>query len=211
MPATSPGRSLKRSFFEDSPELVSPRLLGKLLAHRSRSGWVAGRIVEVEAYLGPHHETPDPAAHSHRGRTPRNLVIFGPPAHAYVYTIYGRYYCMNITCEPEGQAGCILIRALEPVSGLKQMARNRGLEGNVKSSALTSGPSRLCQALGLTRLKHNGLDLLDRESPLQVFDDGHCADDVLVTVRIGLTHAVDLPLRFSIRGNACVSGPKKLR
>ncbi|HUB51006.1 MAG TPA: DNA-3-methyladenine glycosylase [Terracidiphilus sp.] len=211
MIASLPGRLLKRAFFEDSPEIVSPRLLGKVLAHRTRSGWVSGRIVEVEAYLGPHHETPDPAAHSHRGPTPRNLVIFGPPGHAYVYTIYGRYYCMNITCEPEGQAGCILIRALEPVSGLKQMARNRGLDGDAKPSALTSGPSRLCQALGLTRLKHNGLDLLDPVSPLQVRDDGHCAEDVLVTVRIGLTHAVDLPLRFSIRGNKCVSGPKSQR
>jgi DNA-3-methyladenine glycosylase len=211
MKASPPGQLLKRAFFEDSPEHVSPRLLGKVLVRKAKGREpIAGRIVEVEAYLGPHHPTPDPAAHSHRGPTPRNLVIFGPPGHAYVYTIYGRYYCMNITCEPEGQAGCILIRSLEPVSGLKQMARNRGLDGDAKPSALTSGPSRLCQALGLTRLKHNGLDLLAPTSPLQVLDDGFKASDALVTVRIGLTHAADLPLRFSIRGNACVSGPKSL-
>ena len=208
---TAPGKLLKRAFFKDSPEFVAPRLLGKVLAHRTRSGWVSGRIVEVEAYLGPHHETPDPAAHSHRGPTPRNAVLFGPPAHAYVYAIYGQYYCMNTTCEPEGQAGCILIRALEPVSGSKQMARNRGLAGDARPSQLTSGPSRLCQALGLTRAKHNGLDLLDPESPLQVLDDGTSAEDVLVTVRIGISHAADLPLRFSVRGNQCVSGPKSQR
>jgi DNA-3-methyladenine glycosylase len=210
MLASPPGKLLKRSFFEDSPEIVSPRLLGKLLAHRTRTGWVSGRIVEVEAYLGPHHPTPDPAAHSYRGPTPRNQVIFGPPGHAYVYQIYGQYFCMNITCEPEGQAGCILIRALEPVSGIRQMTRNRGLAADAKPGALTSGPGRLCQAMGLTRLRHNGLDLLDPASPLQVTDDGSCADEVLITVRIGIKHAVDLPLRFSIRGNACVSGPKSM-
>jgi DNA-3-methyladenine glycosylase len=206
-----PGRLLKRAFFEDSAERVAPLLLGKVFARRTRSGWIAGRIVEVEAYLGPHHETPDPAAHSHRGPTPRNQVIFGPAGHAYVYSIYGMYYCMNITCEPVGRAGCILLRALEPVAGLKQMARNRGLDANAKPAALTSGPSRLCQALGLTRAEHNGLDLLDKGSALQVLDDGFRADEVVVTVRIGIRHAADLPLRFCIRGHACVSGPKSHR
>jgi DNA-3-methyladenine glycosylase len=205
------GKLMKRAFFEDPPEQVSPRLLGKILARRTRSGWIAGRIVEVEAYLGPHNDPPDPAAHTYRGPTPRNQVIFGPPGHAYVYSIYGRYYCMNISCEPEGQAGCILLRALEPVSGLKQMARNRGLSAGAKPSQLTSGPSRLCQALGLTRDQHNGLDLLDPKSPLQVLDDGFKADQVLITVRIGIRRAVDLPLRFCIRGHACVSGPKSHR
>jgi DNA-3-methyladenine glycosylase len=206
-----PGKLMNRSFFEDPPEQVSPRLLGKVLARHTRSGWLSGRIVEVEAYLGPHNDPPDPAAHTYRGPTPRNQVIFGPPGHAYVYSIYGRYYCMNISCEPEGQAGCVLLRALEPISGLKQMARNRGLSADAKPSQLTSGPSRLCQALGLTRTEHNGLDLLDSKSPLQVFDDGFKADQVLVTVRIGIRHAVDLPLRFCLRGHACVSGPKSHR
>ncbi len=121
-----PGRLLKRAFFEAPPERVAPLLLGKLLVHRTRGGLLAGRIVEVEAYLGPHNDPPDPAAHSYRGPTPRNGVLFGPAGHAYVYSIYGRYFCMNITCEVEGRAGCVLLRALEPVAGLKQMARNRG-------------------------------------------------------------------------------------
>ena len=113
--------------------MVAPRLLGKLLVHNTRSGPLAGRIVEVEAYLGPHNDPPDPAAHSYRGPTPRNKVIFGPAGHAYVYAIYGLYFCMNVTCEAEGQAGCLLIRALEPLgdAGQTEMALNRGLAPGV--------------------------------------------------------------------------------
>jgi DNA-3-methyladenine glycosylase len=234
-----PGRLLKRGFFEAPPEWVAPRLLGKVLARRSRSGWLAGRIVETEAYLGPHDVPPDPAAHSYRGPTPRNLVIFGPAGHAYVYAIYGRYFCMNISCEAEGRAGCVLLRALEPVAGMEEMARNRGLSphgrGPVPSPQrakiarrgprdrgdpglqpgtaareLASGPGRLCQALGLTRLKHNGLDLLDRDSPLQVWDDGFAVREVLVTRRIGIREAAERPLRFALPRCEFVSGPKSL-
>ncbi len=249
-----PGRLLERAFFEAPVERVAPRLLGKLLVNRTRAGLISGRIIEVEAYLGPHNETADPAAHSHRGPTPRNRVLFGPAGHAYVYSIYGRYYCMNITCEMEGQAGSILLRALEPVAGLEQMARNRGLRAlppfslaaaNEKGwrnhaiatakacwngdrgsqpsrresrarqewrslCELTGGPGRLCQALDLGREKHNGLDLLDPESPLQVRDDGGRARRVLVTRRIGISHAVDLPLRFAVPGHPCVSGTRNL-
>jgi DNA-3-methyladenine glycosylase len=117
---------------------------------------------------------------------------------------------MNITCEVEGRAGCVLLRALEPVAGLKQMARNRGLPPSAAARELTCGPSRLCQALGLARKPHNGKDLLHAASPLQVRDDGYSADEVLVTRRIGIRHAVDLPLRFALARNACVSGPKAL-
>jgi DNA-3-methyladenine glycosylase len=205
-----PGRSLKRSFFEASPELVAPRLLGKLLVRRARHGILSGRIVEVEAYLGPHHETPDPAAHSHRGPTHRNSVLFGPAGHAYVYVIYGLYYCMNFSCEKPGHGGGILLRALEPVAGLEQMARNRGLDPGAAPHQLTCGPGRLCQALDITRPEHNGLDLLDSASPLQVRDDGYKVRQVLVTRRIGIRHAADLPLRFAMPGLACVSGPKSL-
>jgi DNA-3-methyladenine glycosylase len=211
-----PGRLLPRVFFEASPEEVAPRLLGKVLAHVTAKGVLAGRIVEVEAYLGPHHRTPDPAAHSYRGPTPRNSVLFGPAGHAYVYAIYGRYYCMNISCEVEGRAGCVLLRALEPLAGVEQMARNRGLVADAAADTklrrqLTSGPSRLCQALGLTRAAHNGCDLLDPASPLQVRDDGYTAGEVLVTRRIGIHEAVDWPLRFTLRGNECVSGARSQR
>jgi DNA-3-methyladenine glycosylase len=212
-PADLPGLLLPRAFFEASPDQVAPRLLGKLLVHQTASGPLAGRIVEVEAYLGPHNRPPDPAAHSHRGPTPRNRVLFGPAGYAYVYAIYGRYFCMNVSCEPEGQAGCILLRALEPVGTpdlLRQMALNRGLLHGVSARQLTSGPSRLCQALGLTRLSHNGLDLLDPASPLELRDDGFTAASVLVTPRIGIKHAVDWPLRFALPDHDCVSGPKSL-
>ena len=206
-----PGDQLARGFFEAPPERVAPRLLGKLLVHRTTAGVLAGRIVEVEAYLGPHNTPPDPAAHAHRGPTPRNSVLFGPAGHAYVYAIYGRYFCANISCETEGRAGCVLIRALQPVAGQAQMALNRGLDPGASPPKLTSGPSRLCQALGLTRLTHNGLDLTDPASALQVRDDGAPEADLLITVRIGISHARDWPMRFVLAGHACVSGPKNLR
>jgi DNA-3-methyladenine glycosylase len=204
------GELLKRAFFEAPPERVARRLLGKVLARRTRSGWVAGRIVEVEAYLGPHERTPDPAAHTYRGPTPRNQVLFGPAGHAYVYFIYGMHSCMNVSCERVGHGGGVLIRALEPVAGLDQMARNRGLAPGAAPQELTTGPGRLCQALGITRSADNGLDLIDPKSPLQLRDDGTRAGPVFVTVRIGIRHAADLPLRFAIAGNAFVSGPKSL-
>ena len=221
--ALAPAKLPKRALFEAPPERVAPWLLGKILAHRTRAGWLAGRIVEVEAYLGPHNDPPDAAAHSYRGPTPRNEVLFGPAGHAYLYSIYGRYFCMNISCEREGQAGCILVRAIEPIAGLKQMARNRGLSSfsfdspNGTAGAkhgtareLTGGPGRLCQALGLTRSTHNGLDLLDSRSQLQLRDDGMSVQRILVTPRIGIRHAVELPLRFALAGHSCVSGPKTM-
>lgn len=195
-----------RGFYEHAAELVAPRLLGKLLVAEARGELLAGRIVEVEAYLGPHNDPPDPAAHTYRGPTPRNLVIFGPPGHAYVYAIYGRYFCLNVSCEPAGQAGCILLRALEPVAGLEQMARNRGVDA-ASLRMLTRGPSRLCQALEITRATHNGLDVTDKHSPLRIVDDGFHVKDVRVTPRIGIRHAVDWPLRFSVPGSVFVSGP----
>ena len=197
---------MDRRFFAEPPEIVAPQLLGKLLARRTPGGWLAGRIVEVEAYLGPHiTATPDPAAHSFRGVTERNRVMFGPPGHAYVYFIYGMYYCVNVTCEPEGLAGCILVRALEPVLGAEAMAANRGLARNAPTAKLTGGPGRLCRALNITRPEHNGLDLLDPNSPLQLRQDGWTQTPIEITPRIGIRHAADLPLRFALAGNACVS------
>ena len=192
-----PGQLVARAFFEDAPEKVAPRLLGKLLVLvDSKTGAaLAGRIVEVEAYLGPHNDPADRAAHSHRGPTPRNEVLFGPAGHAYVYSIYGLYYCMNISCERESLAGCLLLRALEPVTGIAEMARTRGLDEDAPARMIASGPSRLCLALGLTRATHNGLDVTNAKSPLQVREDGFSDPEVVVTPRIGIRHAVDLPLR----------------
>ena len=201
---------LSRDFFLNPPETVAPRLLGKLLARRTDAGWLAGRIVEVEAYLGPHiTATPDPAAHSFRGVTPRNRVMFGEPGHAYVYFIYGMYDCMNVTCEPEGLAGAVLIRALEPLLGLEAMAQNRGLPAPITNLVkLTGGPGKLCQALAITREAHNGLDLLSTKSPLQLRDDGEPVGKIEISTRIGIRHAAELPLRFHLAQNPYVSGPR---
>ncbi|MFC5862453.1 DNA-3-methyladenine glycosylase [Acidicapsa dinghuensis] len=205
---------ISREFLLPAPEIVAPRLLGKLLARKTTDGWLAGRIVELEAYLGPHiTTTPDPAAHSFRGITDRNRVMFGEPGHSYVYFIYGAHFCFNITCEPEGFAGCILVRALEPILGRDLMAANRDIsnKNNVSDRDLTSGPGRLCQALDITRPEHNGLNLLSTSSPLQLRDDGFPAPAVEITTRIGIRHAAELPLRFSIAGHPCVSRRTNLR
>jgi len=122
--AIAVARPLAREFFARDPRLVAGELLGKLLVRREAEGTRAGRVVEVEAYLGAH----DPAAHAAAGRTARNAVLFGPPGHAYVYFIYGNHFCLNVSCQPDGEAGCVLFRALEPVSGLELMAEARGLD-----------------------------------------------------------------------------------
>ena len=122
-------------------------------------GRTAGRIVEVEAYLG----VGDRAAHAWRGITDRTRVIFGPPGHAYVYFIYGMYECLNFVCEPEGMAGCVLIRALEPLAGLTTMRRRRQTARKIED--LASGPGKLTLAMNITR-KRNGADLV--KGPLQV-------------------------------------------
>lgn len=172
---------------------------------------LAGRIVEVEAYLG----SSDAAAHAAAGRTARNAVLWGPPAHAYVYFIYGMHYCLNISCMPDGKAGCVLIRALEPISGLATMAAARRLNAPKAAELdlasvrdlrkLASGPGRLCEALGITRPRDNGKDIVAPNSDLQVRDDGFHVRKVAVTTRIGIRKSAEMPLRYVIAGNQFVS------
>ena len=157
----------------------------------------AGRIVEVEAYLGVN----DRASHSWRGLTERTRVIFGPPGHAYVYFIYGMYECLNFVAEPEGAAGCVLIRALEPVAGLRLMRRRRPTARGVED--LASGPGKLTLAMGITR-KLDGADLV--KGPLQVRKvAAEARFKIQVTPRIGIRHCADWPLRFVIAGNRFAS------
>src|SRR5262245_2006305 len=161
-------RLLPRIFFNRDPRLVARELLGKLIVRRKGRKILAGRIVEVEAYLG----ADDLAAHAAAGRTARNAVLFGPPGHAYVYFIYGVHYCLNISCLPDGKAGCVLVRALEPVAGFEEMAEARGLENlNFESTRdlrrLASGPGRLSEALGITRPRDNAKDMVSPRSDLQ--------------------------------------------
>jgi DNA-3-methyladenine glycosylase len=192
---------LPRSFYLHSPDMVGRNLLGKLITRKLNGERLTARIVEVEAYFG----LDDPAAHSFAGKTERNAVLFGPPGVAYVYFIYGMYYCLNVSCEPDGQAGGVLIRALEPIAGLETMARLRKLPANAKPQLLTSGPGRLCQALDITRAAHNGIDLTRAASELQFRDDGYQPETIEATPRIGISKAVDRPHRFVVAGNTFVS------
>lgn len=184
--------TLPRDFYLDSPDVVARNLLGKLITHHRNGTRLTGRITEVEAYLG----LSDPAAHASVGKTSRNSVLFGPPGFSYVYFIYGLHYCVNVSCLPDGEPGGVLIRALKPVEGLDEMARLRGLPPLVKPTLLASGPGRLCQALGIDRATHNGLDFTLDDSPLQILGDGYRPDSIVATPRIGITKAVGELLRF---------------
>ena len=198
---------LPRKFFDRDPRIVASDLLGKLIVRKEGRKFIAGRIVEVEAYLG----ADDAAAHAAAGRTARNNVLWGPPGHAYVYFIYGVHYCLNISCLPDGEAGCVLIRALEPVSGLETMAAARELGSLDLDSVrdlrkLASGPGRLCEALAITRPRDNGKDMLSADCDLQVRDDGLIPEKISITPRIGITKSADMPLRYVIAGSKFLSG-----
>lgn len=186
---------LTSDFFLRSPEIVARDLLGKILVHRRNGERLSGRIAEVEAYLG----LDDPASHAFRGRTSANAVLFGPPGMAYVYFIYGMHYCVNISCLPDGEPGGVLIRALVPLEGIKTMARLRGLPENAKPQQLTGGPGKLCEALGITRATHNGIDVTKVTSSLHVEDDGVPQGSIQITPRIGLSKAKERPLRFLLK------------
>ena len=206
--STTAIRPLSCSFFALNPRRVARELLGKVLVRNAEGGRLTARIVEVEAYLGKN----DPAAHSAAGNTPRNSVLFGPPGRAYVYFIYGNHYCLNVSCEPEGRAGGVLFRALEPISGIEAMAEARGIEvhGDKDLRRLTSGPGRLSAAFCVTRTRDNGCDLTSSASSLWIGDDGFRSRQISITPRIGIVKAAERPLRYFLTGNPFVSGPKNL-
>ena len=191
--------TLARKFYEGDPRRVAPALLGKLVVRRDKRELLVGRIVETEAYLGAR----DAAAHAAAGETARNRVLFGPPGHAYVYFTYGMHYCLNVSCMPAGDAGCVLVRALEPLTGLRTMALARDLTLENRR-LLCSGPARLCEAFGITRERDNGKDLTVAQD-LWIADDGFEAGDIVTTTRIGITKSPELPLRFYLRDNEFVS------
>jgi DNA-3-methyladenine glycosylase len=195
--ATSPpldailGKPVKRAFFARSVHEVAPDLIGATLLVNG----VGGIIVEVEAY---HHT--DPAAHSFRGPTPRNRIMFGPPGFSYVYRSYGIHWCVNFVCEEEGSASAVLIRALEPTHGLPAMRRRRGLD-DVR--ALCSGPGKLCEALGITIAQSE----LALDQPPYAIHARRGKADVVAGVRIGITKAAGLPWRYGFKGSKFVSKP----
>lgn len=205
MEANSP---VPADFYARDPRQVAPQLLGKILVRRDGRKLRAGRIVELEAYLG----LADAAAHAAAGKTERNEVLFGPPGHAYVYFIYGFHYCLNVSCEPDGQAGSILIRALEPIAGIDAMFAARDLEQQngrtTELRQLTSGPGRLSEALSITRERDNGKNLTSSRSDLKILDDGYRPEEIAITKRIGIQKAPDELLRYLIAGNPFVSGKK---
>jgi DNA-3-methyladenine glycosylase len=189
-------RRKRRRFFGRPTLEVAPDLLGLTLVHESAEGRVAGRIVEVEAYLG----TSDPSSHAFRGPTPRNDVMFGAAGHLYVYFTYGMHHCANIVTEAEGVAGAVLLRAVEPVDGLELMARRRGI---ADPRLLARGPGRLAQAFGFTRA-HNRLDLVT--GPVWVGGPAVREGPTAISRRVGISEDQDQPWRFYEPG-PWTSGP----
>lgn len=192
---------LPPSFYQRPSIDVAQDLLGKVLVRDTPAGRLSGRIVEVEAYTGQ----TDPGSHAFRGATPRNVVMFGPAGHLYVYVSYGMHYCLNIVTDSPGVAGAVLVRALEPLTGIQAMEKHRGGRPLVE---LCNGPGKLCQALGITR-DQNGDDLQD--SAIWLDDDGIRPEQIETSTRIGLSSGGDLPLRFFLPGNRFVSRGKPSR
>lgn len=191
---------LPRSFYARDTVDVAKQLLGKVLVRETPAGRLSVRIVETEAYCGPH----DKACHASRGRTERNGVMFGEPGHAYVYFIYGMYHCLNFVTERDGYPAAVLVRAGEPLEGVEAM---RALRRKAKKPVdLTSGPGRLCMALGIDRAL-NGADVC-RKGPLYVEDSEDAVFEVVSSKRIGVDYAGeyrDKPWRFYIKGSPFVS------
>jgi DNA-3-methyladenine glycosylase len=183
------GERLTRAFFARPVHEVAPDLIGATLLFDG----VGGTIVEVEAY-----DQDDPASHSFRGRTARTASMFGPAGHAYVYRSYGVHWCLNLVCGEDGRAEAALVRALEPTRGLETMRERRGLEAE---RALCSGPGKLCQALGITRL-HDGLAL--DEPPFELLAR-ESAPPLAVGPRIGITRAIEQPWRYGLAGSRFLS------
>ncbi|MBI4412175.1 MAG: DNA-3-methyladenine glycosylase [Deltaproteobacteria bacterium] len=180
--------------FSSTIDLAS-RLLGHYLVHETAEGTTVGRIVETEAYLSD-----DPACHASRGMTKRNRVMFGPPGHAYVYFVYGMYYCFNVVTGPSGVGEAVLIRALEPVKGVDLMFERRPKADRPEN--LCNGPAKLVLAMGISK-EHNGISLCER--PLWLEKNSFQKKEIVTTTRIGITEGAHLPYRFYLKNNPFVS------
>jgi DNA-3-methyladenine glycosylase len=196
------GRKLKKSFYRRELLEVARSLLGKTLVKDNGKGNLTGKIVEVEAYHGDFDE----AAHSYRGITKRTEIMFQTGGYLYVYFTYGAHHCCNVVTGKKGQGTAVLIRAVEPLSGIETMIKNRfgrKLKNDKEIFNLTSGPGKTCQAFGINR-RHSGIDLTgDKIFILEA--EKIKSKDIGVSKRIGITKSVDLPWRFFIKDNPYLS------
>lgn len=191
---------LRAAFYDRPTAHVARDLLGRILECTVDGVRCRARIVETEAYVGAH----DPACHAAAGRTRRTEVLYGPPGVAYVYFVYGMHWCVNAVTRRGGLPSAVLIRAVEPLEGIEAMRRRRPRARRDRD--LTNGPGRLCQAMAITGPVHHGTSL--RSPGLRILEGRRVVRaDVGVTPRIGITEAVDWPLRFVVRGNPFVSAP----
>lgn len=191
------GSPLPARFYDRPTELVARELLGAMMQCTSAGITTSARIVETEAYLGPH----DPACHAVAGLTPRTAQLFGPPGLAYVYFIYGMYWCFNAVTRERGHGSAVLVRAVHPIAGVDVMRRRRPRA--VRDRDLTNGPGKLCMAMGITG-SMTGTSL--RDGPVVIRSGAPVPDDaVVVTPRIGITRAAEWPMRFLVRDDLYVS------
>jgi DNA-3-methyladenine glycosylase len=189
---------LARRFFERYTPRVARALLGTVLVRVVDGERLSGTIVETEAYRG----SEDPASHAYPGRTKRNALMFGEGGHAYVYFSYGFHWCLNLTTEPAGRAGAVLVRGVEPIEGLERMLRNRGLDSD---EHVTDGPGKLTQALGIDS-GLNGEDLVT--SDRLFVEEGKKVEGAESSSRVGIRRGVEFKWRFFVRGNKFVSKTK---
>jgi len=190
-------KPLPRRFYKRETLTVAEELLGKQLVRYTNNTRLVGKIVEVEAYRGGD----DPGSHAYRGMTPRNRLMFGKGGFAYVYFTYGMHYCFNVVTERENVPGAVLVRALEPLSGIETMRKNRG---NKNVLNLTSGPAKLTEAMSITK-KQNGLDLTGSKELFICEPEVKENFEVVSTKRIGIKVGVDKPWRFYIKNDSFVS------
>lgn len=191
-----PGRVLPVSFYRRNTLLVARELLGCLVGRmEAAGGWTVGRIVETEAYIGED----DPACHAAAGLTPRTRILYGPPGRSYVYFTYGMHHLLNAVTERAGFPAAVLIRALRPIGGIEAMTRR---SPRVPAGALTSGPARLCRALGID-LRLNGVPLSGPD--LVIAQDGERPEAIAEGPRVGIRRGTDRPWRFWVAGDPHVS------
>ncbi len=190
-------KPLKKSFYERNTQIVAFELIGKVLVSKQSEVVLSGKIVETEAYFGDQ----DPASHAYCGMTPRNQVMFGPAGFSYVYFTYGNHHCLNVVTEKENVAGAVLIRAVEPISGIETMKKSRGY---VAHKQLTNGPGKLTQAFGITR-EHSGKDLTQDELFCVTEGKEEGLLHIQVATRIGISRAKHMPYRFYLTASPFVS------